>query len=653
MADNYTSATSAFPLPDIDNTLDVDVHRLSSALERIDAAFVDRVPVSSYTGTTILTLLSPVDGAGSGLDADLLDGLNSTAFAAAVHAHDVATSASDGFMSSATIETIAALGTGKLDQIESLDEINEALEDGDQIAVRDASTSATKQSFFSRVWTYIKAKVAGEPVAFAVGSESDASIAKTGFAATGLFFPSGGGVGVTVGASERARFNSEETALRVFGGARFGSNSADVYVSPSINNCLNSQFEVDADNVGMFVNYRGYNDGATRDRHLTVCDGKEGIIAKFFGATKRLVVGGDHDVGGDCKLHVAGDSLTYSPSSASNATQFVRATEANNLVAQTMYQTKNGAGTDVGGAIGYYSDSLRIAATGNITTPAVRIFPAGGNVCINKATDLGGDYRLQVAGRAHVDGGVTTDETLTVTGEGTNAGRDLIKLQNIITGTQNTAAVALYSGATAVGRISTFGTEYTVIPAVAGMTVVDNNTDNAGVALRANNTGGVIKFLLAGHTERMRLANGFLAVGTDNLSNPEAGLHLMGSDYTRSAVRLTRSAWSPAQSWTWSINANKYLTAREGSMTGTNDLFAITPSGATIINTVTDNGSGAKLQVNGMADINGRLRFKPGSSGMPANNGEVEIALVSNTQLRFRAKGTDGVIRYGDLTLST
>jgi hypothetical protein len=39
------------------------------------------------TGAQILTALAPVDGAGSGLDADLLDGLSSAAFSPVAHTH--------------------------------------------------------------------------------------------------------------------------------------------------------------------------------------------------------------------------------------------------------------------------------------------------------------------------------------------------------------------------------------------------------------------------------------------------------------------------------------------------------------------------------------------------------------------------------------
>lgn len=45
------------------------------------------LPASSYTAADVLAKLVTVDGVGSGLDADLLDGLSSAAFAAAAHNH--------------------------------------------------------------------------------------------------------------------------------------------------------------------------------------------------------------------------------------------------------------------------------------------------------------------------------------------------------------------------------------------------------------------------------------------------------------------------------------------------------------------------------------------------------------------------------------
>ena len=51
------------------------------------------------TGQEILTALAPVDGEGSGLNADQLDGYHANAFAFSGHTHNVASQASNGFMS--------------------------------------------------------------------------------------------------------------------------------------------------------------------------------------------------------------------------------------------------------------------------------------------------------------------------------------------------------------------------------------------------------------------------------------------------------------------------------------------------------------------------------------------------------------------------
>ena len=54
------------------------------------AALAAKLDSSSYTAADVLAKLLTVDGAGSGIDADLLDGLSSAAFAAAAHSHAIA-----------------------------------------------------------------------------------------------------------------------------------------------------------------------------------------------------------------------------------------------------------------------------------------------------------------------------------------------------------------------------------------------------------------------------------------------------------------------------------------------------------------------------------------------------------------------------------
>lgn len=57
----------------------------ADTLDGNDSAYF--LPAGSYTAADVLAKLLTVDGAGSGLDADLLDGLSSAAFALASHAH--------------------------------------------------------------------------------------------------------------------------------------------------------------------------------------------------------------------------------------------------------------------------------------------------------------------------------------------------------------------------------------------------------------------------------------------------------------------------------------------------------------------------------------------------------------------------------------
>lgn len=56
----------------------------------IDAQFAAKLNAASYTAADVLAKLLSVDGAGTGLDADLLDGQHASAFAAAGHHHNTA-----------------------------------------------------------------------------------------------------------------------------------------------------------------------------------------------------------------------------------------------------------------------------------------------------------------------------------------------------------------------------------------------------------------------------------------------------------------------------------------------------------------------------------------------------------------------------------
>jgi hypothetical protein len=54
----------------------------------------------------------------------------------------------------------------------------------------------------------------------------------------------------------------------------------------------------------------------------------------------------------------------------------------------------------------------------------------------------------------------------------------------------------------------------------------------------------------------------------------------------------------------------------------------------------------------GGVQINGDLILKPAGTVTPANNNELMVQATSNTQLTFKYKGTDGVVRSGNLPLA-
>lgn len=70
-------------LANVDNTSDANKPVSTAQQTAINA----KLDTSAYTASDVLSKLSTVDGAGSGLDADLLDGQSSSAFAASVHTH--------------------------------------------------------------------------------------------------------------------------------------------------------------------------------------------------------------------------------------------------------------------------------------------------------------------------------------------------------------------------------------------------------------------------------------------------------------------------------------------------------------------------------------------------------------------------------------
>jgi len=86
---------------------------------------------SGITAADVLALLLTVDGTGSGLDADTLDGLEATAFAASVHNHLAADITDFNTAVQAVVDTLVDSAPGALD---TLNELAAALNDDPNFA---------------------------------------------------------------------------------------------------------------------------------------------------------------------------------------------------------------------------------------------------------------------------------------------------------------------------------------------------------------------------------------------------------------------------------------------------------------------------------------------------------------------------------------
>lgn len=59
-----------------------------------------------------------------------------------------------------------------------------------------------------------------------------------------------------------------------------------------------------------------------------------------------------------------------------------------------------------------------------------------------------------------------------------------------------------------------------------------------------------------------------------------------------------------------------------------------------------------QLRVSGNSLITGISTVGIGSTSTPPNNSQLSFELISNTQLRIKVRGTDGVLRSANITLS-
>lgn len=83
---NEVSTTAGATIDDVTAST-TSVYSSSKTDSQISTAVSGKLDSSSYTASDVLSKLLTVDGAGSGLDADTLDGISSAGFAAAAHDH--------------------------------------------------------------------------------------------------------------------------------------------------------------------------------------------------------------------------------------------------------------------------------------------------------------------------------------------------------------------------------------------------------------------------------------------------------------------------------------------------------------------------------------------------------------------------------------
>lgn len=96
------------------------------------------------TPTEVLTIIKTVDGPGSGLDADLLDGMSSAAFAAAAHTHTLADITDDGTMAAQNANNVTITG-GSISGITDLAIADGGTGAGTATAAFDALAPTTTQ----------------------------------------------------------------------------------------------------------------------------------------------------------------------------------------------------------------------------------------------------------------------------------------------------------------------------------------------------------------------------------------------------------------------------------------------------------------------------------------------------------------------------
>jgi hypothetical protein len=164
------------------------------------------------------------------------------------------------------------------------------------------------------------------------------------------------------------------------------------------------------------------------------------------------------------------------------------------------------------------------------------------------------------------------------------------------------------------------------------------NSNANGQARIINNTGGPLAFYHTASSEAMRLtAAGNVGIGT---TNPTEVLTTLGrvqllQDASSNSRLIFRA--KPGNLYRWSIDndgSNLFRIFREDDATAASGTVAMTidAAGNTVHTGITTVGLGA--------------------TSTPPNNSQMSFELTSNTNLRIKVRGTDGVLRTANITLA-
>ena len=164
-----------------------------------------------------------------------------------------------------------------------------------------------------------------------------------------------------------------------------------------------------------------------------------------------------------------------------------------------------------------------------------------------------------------------------------------------------------------------------------------------------------------GGSERMRINNNGFGIGTNN---PAFDLDVAGSDDGNLRIRAPGTSSSSDAFLRFALAGN---TGRNFVHFGdvddgdvgiigyhhADDSFRVTVNAAERLRVTSTGAVGiGETAPDYTLDVNGTFGFTPGASVTPADNGDVVFELTDNTTLTIKAKGSDGVVRSGTVTLS-